>query len=139
MRIIQTAAPDEKERFHFMRWRFNPRVIWNAIEKGKLPKQEEEMDISEWAKKMLALDPENPGKTSMGFVKVDLKRAKDIPPSMNDEPGIIVMMGKGDDKYALVVDGNHRIARRFMAGEKMMRFYVVMQAQLKKIPGALIG
>lgn len=139
MRIIQTAAPDEKEQFHFMRWRFKPRVIWDAIEKGKIPKQEKEMDISAWAKKMLGIDLEHPDEEPMGFVRVDLKRAKDIPPSNAGEPGLLVLMGRGDGKFSLIIDGNHRIAKRYLAGEKLMRFYIVTEAQLKKIPGAMIG
>lgn len=125
-----SSIRDDDEEFHFMRYHFKVGEIYRAIKTGKIKATPEEVDITQWATKGLGLrlnDKEH--RPHSLFVGINYDHLDKIEEKRLNKPGIIVNTKFG----GLVIDGNHRVAKKFMNGETKMMFYVLEEKPLKKL------
>lgn len=119
-------------------------LTYKLIEQKKIYAPLVTKDISEYAESFFGLNRkqgwsvdtrkvENPigGTRQISFgIVIDRSYAAEIPDDRLAQPGILLELEPG--KF-LIIDGNHRAARRYMNGELFMDFYRVSAEDLDKI------
>lgn len=130
MRVeLALAEAEESEVFRFAKWRFYPHVMTSAIKSGKLKPRSEEVDITAWAEKMLALKKGDKNHKPFGImIGIDYDHLDSITPERLKQPIYIIEMKFG----SLVIDGNHRVAKAFMDGKVMLPAYIISESQARK-------
>lgn len=94
------------------------------IRTGRISYTKNSIPIAEYAEGSYALSKDVgwPSKQAKDAkVGLNLNHAQKISGDRLDEPGIIIQYPGG----ALIIDGNHRCARKYMDGESTMEFYVL--------------
>lgn len=62
----------------------------------------------------------------MTKIGVDVRRAKKLSPAAVEDPGIVIMRGQTDENITLfMIDGHHRVVRRFRDGFLHMKVFVI--------------
>ena len=131
LKITANEEPVGKDEiFRYGHFRFKPYRAWKLIHERKLRPKIELMDITTWATQILGVTKgeKKPQKLLVFGVKVIHEHAMSLTDERLEEPGILVITKYG----GLVIDGNHRLARRFMEGHTDMKMYVLTESQARK-------
>ena len=137
LRSAPPAAPEPPPKLKRRNEVFlsGPMMAWDidaareGIELGIIESHLERVNISDLVEKKTGLKevdgqwtitPKSPEEKVR--VHVNIAHAKTIDRERRDEPGILV---RGREGQELVIDGNHRAARRYMDGERDMEFYII--------------
>lgn len=117
------------EIFKFIHWKFNVSKARELIHDKKLKPRIVDFDITDWAKSILGLKLGDRSYRPVSvLVKIDYKHVLSLSEERLKEPGILVTTNMG----AVVIDGNHRLARLFMDSRTFMKMYVLSESQCKK-------
>ncbi len=125
---LSAKGADKNEVFRFFNMVFYPGKAWQLMQEKKVKPTLEEFHIEEWAKQFLALNRDKPDEKALGFIRVDHDYAKTLDEERINEPGMIVVTKIG----AVLIDGQHRLARRYLSGLDTMPVYVFTEKQAKK-------
>jgi hypothetical protein len=118
--------------FDLMGMRFYVDKAIAIIKRDKL--KAKPTDIKPYAEGTLGLDRARPEhKPQSFFAWIDWQHVDKIEGERLNEPGIIATIRTPDKKvYAIVIDGNHRLAKNYMAGKDKMMMYHLNEKQTKE-------
>lgn len=121
---------DGGESFTFGQNTWDVAKAWKLIKSGKVQGEVKTVPIKDYAEKMLALDRDKDwSEQDQGmWVHLDHEHSQSIPSNRGNEPGLIVQTDTG----ALIIDGNHRVAKTYMNGGDEMKFFVVEKGEDQK-------
>ena len=118
------------------------KTYW-MIENGKLNANIVNQDVTDYAESAYGLNrslgsgvdtrhkKSSTGKNVSSFgISIDREYAAKISDERLDKPGIPL---EYDDGKTLIIDGNHRAAKRYMIGKPKMNFYLIKRTDLEKI------
>ncbi len=102
------------------------------IRTGTIPYTKKSIPITDYAEGSYALSkavgwPSEQGENAK--IGLNLNHAQKISGDRLDEPGILIQYPGG----ALIIDGNHRCARKYMDGESTMEFYVLDSSAIQTL------
>lgn len=118
-----------RETFTFFGMQFDVSLIKEHMEKGTIKPELVDLDITEWATKIMALDRSKPDYEPAAFaLRVDYDHIR----AMTDERMLEPILAVHTKIGMVFADGNHRIAKAYMKGHDTLKGYVVPQAMLKK-------
>src|SRR5271163_3032282 len=60
-------------------------------------------------------------------IGVNIKQARELTIAQRDDPGIIIMRGRGDALQLFMIDGHHRAVRRWRDGLRQMKAFVIAE------------
>lgn len=90
---------------------------------------EKAVDMTEYARVMLALKPRDTRRPVAIFTRIDYDYLSEIDSSRLQEPGICVRLKDGQH---LLIDGNHRLARKILGGDTLMDLHLLSESQCRK-------
>lgn len=131
-------ALPEKEWFTLANATWDVAKAWKWIAAGVIPAEKDTMDIVEYAESVLALNRDDPDTRRMSiFIRIDHKYVGGIKPGspQYNAPGLILNDPPSFAGSSLIIDGNHRVAARYLNGEDKMDFYVIDGALDKSLQG----
>lgn len=111
---------------------------WRWIAAGVIDAEKDTMDIVGYAESILALDREHPEERRMSvFIAIDRGHVGKIKPGspQYNAPGLVLNDPPSFAGSSLIIDGNHRLAARYMNGEDQMDFYIIDGALDKALQG----
>lgn len=125
--VAEAEARPEQEWFQFANHRWDVAKAYRWIDEGLINYEKAKIDIAPYAEGVLALNRDEQRIGNSFFVRIDPDHVKKIDPKspQYNSPGILLSGVKEYDDASLVIDGNHRLAARYMNGENGMEFYVI--------------
>jgi hypothetical protein len=132
-RTDEQGGVQEGEWFRMGRYTWDVAKALRWIQNNQMEADTEDMPITEYAEKILALDKNKPwDKQAMSFFAgINHKYAAGINPKTREglrqynKPGLLLLNSPEFEGTALLIDGNHRMAARYMNGEEAMKVVVI--------------
>ncbi len=118
------------EVFTFFKYRFDIDRIREHIEAKDVKFTRESVNIVPWAEQILSLRRSEPDrKPASLFMRIDYSHLPRISESRLRDPIFVVETADG----SLIVDGNHRVAKAYLAGTDELPAIVFPKSELTKL------
>lgn len=132
--LLRPDANHGDEIYEFLRIRINVTRAKHHIDAGKIPYDVMEYNITPYATKMLALNPNNRDEEPVAIMhRINYDFVREMPEERLIDPIFIVLVGYGDQQYSIVFDGNHRIVKAFKKGMLTLTAYVFHERDIPKM------
>ena len=116
----------EGEVFRFMDLKFDIDEAYKLIKAGQVKAVLKDWNIEQYAKEVLALDRNHPDRIPKSiFIRINAEHVQELPDDRVEEPGIVAVARLNGTPFTFVIDGNHRLVKRYLSGLNTMRMYVI--------------
>ena len=125
--VAEAEVQPEQEWFTFGTHRWDVAKALRWIDAGLIDHEQGSVNIVPYAEGVLALNRDEGRIGNSFFVRIDDDHVRNIKPGspQYNAPGLLLVNAKEVDGAALVLDGNHRLAARYMNGENEMDFRII--------------
>jgi hypothetical protein len=117
----------KRQKFRYKGSEYAIRKALRLIDNETFEPTEKTLNISDWATEVLQLSRVYNKIIGNPYITINLRYLKKI--SINDSKGIAIY--KEDE--LVIIDGNHRLAKRYLHGIDTMDFYILSDDQAKEI------
>lgn len=111
----------EGEVFTFGKYRFDIDLVQKHIEAGDIPFTKEKVNICSWAEQILHLKRDKPDARPMSvMMRINYDHVAKLSDERMKDPVIVALTDIG----GMFIDGNHRIAKAYLAGIDELEAYI---------------